>query len=171
MNGHTSGVRLFGSDETNAGRRERRWRMRVVECQRVLRKFYRPNCRQRECQRLQNDRRQKTRVRCRHGTQRRGLNLVGWRTAGVDRATSCTGNGRTFTRHLASRGYCQQRLRSGRNCQQQDYQRVFHESRTHNSITIVGGESALFAGLNDGGQNSAPAFPIRAATSCALTRV
>ena len=29
MNGHTSGVSVFGSDETNAGRRERRRRMRA----------------------------------------------------------------------------------------------------------------------------------------------
>jgi hypothetical protein len=29
MNGHTSGLRLFGSDETNTGRRERRRRMRA----------------------------------------------------------------------------------------------------------------------------------------------
>ena len=29
MNGHTSGVRLFGSDETNTGYRERRRRMRA----------------------------------------------------------------------------------------------------------------------------------------------
>ena len=103
----------------------------MAGCLRELRKFDLPNRRQRDCVRLQNDRRQESRARCSHGVKRRRLHLIGWRTAGIDRATPSARSGRTVTGHLAGRRYCQERLRSRRNRQQEDYQRIFHESKTH----------------------------------------
>src|SRR5438874_6676256 len=41
MNGHTSSVRLFGSDEANTDERERRRRMRVPLCAGENERFYR----------------------------------------------------------------------------------------------------------------------------------